>query len=164
MADTPTNRLLFKLRQQRDDLDTTIRVIEAQAGGRASTNGHQILDVAEAALAAHGKRGPYKKQKPKRRMKHWTVGKARPLPDVKVPSGLSLDGIEVRDAIPLALKAYKRPASTMELTALLVAGGWKAPASAGQMPITRYVGMQAGNMARTRALGIKRTAKGWTTR
>jgi hypothetical protein len=137
------NRLADQMRKEIEELTVALRVVE-----RMTTNAHgavRALAIAEAALG--GTRKP--RERPR---------KMKTLPDITVPDGLSLADHDIKDAILLALKAFKRPAKTPELTALLLAGGYQPPKM--NIPITRYVGMSAAAAFKT----VKKTAKGWAAR
>jgi len=91
-------------------------------------------------------------------------GKARALPEIEIPKDLpNLAEMNAIEAVRAALQAARRPLTSMELTAVVVGGGFKLPASARRVPITRYVGQIAGSMA-FRKDGIKKTPKGFELR
>jgi hypothetical protein len=157
-----------------------LSMLTTNGNGNGHSNGHHMLAMAEAALEAHEeaprlkrngqpfKRGPYRNSKglarTPRPYRKGVYGKARAMPDVEVPKGMAtLAGRDAREAIALALKAANRPLPSMELAALLVAGGFTAPESAKRVPITRYVAQMAGSMAFHKNQ-VKKTAKGFELR
>lgn len=156
------------LREQRDRLDSSISLLETLLGG-SNGNGHaaggdRAMKAAATALALHhagngSKPGPQKRG-PKPGSKR-SAGSMRPLPAVTVPAGLDVSGLPLKDAIPTVLRAYKKPADTRTLTALLLAAGFKAAAGRTQ-PLTRSVGSLCG--VHGDLFGVKGDRTGWRLR
>jgi hypothetical protein len=164
-------RLRDSIRAKIDELQITLKTLDEMDS--STRNGHvRGLDIAEEALAQHRKhRRPLELRKkigrpPGSKTKNKTPrlgarSQGKPLPDVDVPAGLSLEGQNAEDAIPLALRAFERPATSAELTALLFAGGWKMPPQV-VIPPARYVGLVAAGLKRQKK--VYKSAKGWGTR
>ena len=159
------------LRDERARIDQTIATLEALINGRSSAssngngsngNGHRAtLKHAADALALHDAHAAHATSKPKPGPKPGrkrAPSTMRPLPVVDVPHGLDVSGLPLNEAIPAALKAYKKPASTKQLTALLLGAGfpWDKP-----QPMTVRVGSMCG---RGEVDGVKGTPAGWRLR
>lgn len=157
-------KLLQRLRAQRDELDTAIRVIERLTGG--ATRAATMRNVATAIAASNGhtapkyNRGPYKKTKRgiPRFPRNVARGTGREIKEIKIPPGVSFDGVDFPRAVALAVRAVKQPIPTPELTSLLTRAGVVIP-NQGHPP-ARYVGMIAATLAHHKIL--KKTATGWT--
>lgn len=158
------------LREQRAKLDTSISLLEALLGA-SNGNGHKgTLKFAADALAMHEEINGHApaRRKPARRGLGVTVtGQPRqrvaaamkPLPQIEIPKGLNVEGLKLDAAVVAALKAYKKPADTKHLTALLLGAGykWDSP-----MPFSTRVGSFVGR--EKKALGIKGDRTGWALR
>jgi hypothetical protein len=153
------------LREQQQRLAQSIATIEMLLGSNGHAKGvRQTIQATEAALDAAAaaanslifkkKRGPYKKHRP---------DQARPLPEVKIPAALTTANLPIDEAILAALKAAKKRVTSAELTAYLVGSGFVAPSTAQSVPITRYVGQQAGRMVQQK-LGVRKRAGYWELR
>jgi len=162
------------LRDQRARIDTSIELLEALAGaggngnGAASGNGHRgALKAAAEALALHEaqQEAPPEKPWPGRRpspakTKRRRAPVMRPLPEVAVPDGLELRGLPLREAIAVALRAYRKPLPTRGLAALLLGAGFEWDKA---QPLTTAIGTWCGAYGRREA-GIKGDAAGWRLR
>jgi hypothetical protein len=155
------------LREQRARLDTSIALLETLVGangnGHTNGNGHRAtLSNAADALALLGAHATTTKRttKPKATTTKRKRAPAvmRPLPDVTVPSGLHLGGLELPAAIAATLKAYKKPADTKTLAALLLGAGFEWSAS---QPLTTRVGLLCG---KGYVEGVKGSTTGWRLR
>jgi hypothetical protein len=151
-------RLSDRIRQEIEELTQALRVIERYEGGAAKAS---VMRKAALALDAHSGNGHSQGEsakgakKPKR-----AKGQMRPLPVIDAPASLeTLQGVPLLRAIPLALKAYRKPMTTKELTALILAGGYVSEFSS---PLTTVIGTLAGR--RGKEMGVKKTAKGWALR
>jgi hypothetical protein len=152
----PTKRIINQLQAKVDRLLVAITILKEELGTETSSrNGGNMLRVAELAMGAHEaaktQRGPYKKK----RANNGNAAKMRKLPTVEANGVPSLKGLRAEEAIPLAIKHMKRPLSTGEVTAVLMARDYHAPAEV-QIPLTRYVGLKAYKHPE-----LKKTAKGW---
>jgi hypothetical protein len=155
------------LREQRSKLDSSISLLETLLGGNG--NGHKgTLKLAGDALALHEEiNGTERRPKARRGLGQKVNGQPRqraaaamkPLPQIDIPKGLNVEGLKLDAAVVAALKAYKKPADTKHLTALLLGGGfkWNSP-----MPFSTRVGSFVGR--ERKHLGIKGDRTGWQLR
>ena len=178
---------LGTLREQRVKLNSSIEYIEALLGvtGNGKNGKTSVHRAAEALLAdatetwgermtqaeaarvnghtvnGHKKtlrRGLGLKTDGKPRQR--TLAKMKPLPEVEIPKGLDVSQLQLAQAVVAALKAYKKPADTHHLAALLLGAGykWDRPS----MPFTTRVGSFVGR--EKKSLGVKGDRNGWALR
>ena len=161
-------KLLDKYRQKRAHLDIIILALEAEVGPSVEGKARRTITQALALDAAHqangngAKRGPYKKRgtgEPSTYAKSYFYRSNREIKPVALPKKLSLDGIELPEAIVLALRAVKQPLGTAELVDLLTRAGADVKMAGSSMPPMRYVGLNASVLARDKR--IKKTPTGW---
>lgn len=166
--------LLQRLIDRRDKLSAAIEVLREELGDELGTRAYRRASKA-LEISGNGSPGiagimarqaaikkPAKARKQYR--SSWAKnsvfrGTNREVKQIAVPSGVSFEGINIPEAIALAVRAVDEPIPTPELRLLLETAGVKFPKT--RMPRNRLVGMSAASLARTGE--IKRTPEGWAT-